>query len=160
MAQDLMRYDIMTREALRDVVRQALVRASSDGLPGAHHFYITFKTRAEGVDLDPSLLEKYPDEMTVVLEHQFWDLDVDETAFEVTLKFNGIPKYLKVPFDSVVQFHDPSVGFTLRFERAEDEADAEDAPALASAPSPEVAAKAKEAADGAEVVSLDAFRKK
>jgi hypothetical protein len=120
MAEDLMHYDQMAREALLGVVRAALRRAADKGLPGAHHFYISFLSRAPGVDLDEELLEKHPVEMTIVLEHQFWDLAVDDDAFEVTLKFNRVPKYMRVPFDAVVQFHDPSVGFTLRFEPAPD----------------------------------------
>jgi hypothetical protein len=172
MAEDLMRYDHMAREALRGVVREAIRKAADEGLPGRHHFYISFRTRAPGVDLDPDLLEKHPHDMTIVLEHQFWDLAVDEDAFEVTLKFKGVPKYIRVPFDAVAQFHDPSVGFTLRF----------DAPILASGPAPAAppagvaaigprpaappeTAKSKAGAPppqngGGQVVSIDAFRKK
>ncbi|WP_417491246.1 SspB family protein [Maricaulis sp.] len=158
MAKDLMRYDLMAQEALRGVVRQALLRAAMpQGLPGPHHFYITFRTRAPGVDLDPSLLEKYPDEMTIVLEHQFWDLEVTDTGFEVTLKFGGVPKYIKMPYSAVSRFHDPSVGFHLQFEPSltgGDGASEGDSPAKPGAkPAP---------ADGeaGQVVSLDSFRKK
>jgi len=158
MAKDLMRYDLMAQEALRGVVRQALLRAAMpQGLPGPHHFYITFRTRAPGVDLDPSLLEKYPDEMTIVLEHQFWDLEVTDTGFEVTLKFGGVPKYIKMPYSAVSRFHDPSVGFHLQFEpslTAGDETSEDDPQAKPDAkPAP---------ADGeaGQVVSLDSFRKK
>ncbi|WP_417469904.1 SspB family protein [Maricaulis sp.] len=158
MAKDLMRYDLMAQEALRGVVRQALLRAAMpQGLPGPHHFYITFRTRAPGVDLDPSLLEKYPDEMTIVLEHQFWDLEVTDTGFEVTLKFGGVPKYIKMPYSAVSRFHDPSVGFHLQFEpslTASDETSEGDSAAKPGAkPAP---------ADGeaGQVVSLDSFRKK
>lgn len=163
MAKDLMRYDVMAQEALRGVVRQALLKAGGPGgLPGQHHFYITFRTRGHGVDIDPSLLEKYPDEMTIVLEHQFWDLEVTELGFEVTLKFSGVPKYLKVPFAAVSRFHDPSVGFHLQFEADADQAaDAE--PALAASVEPEAPdeSPAKTGSDeGAQVVSLDSFRKK
>tara|TARA_R110000868_G_scaffold11516_4_gene56315 strand:+ start:1306 stop:1782 length:477 start_codon:yes stop_codon:yes gene_type:complete len=158
MAKDLMRYDLMAQEALRGVVRQALLRAATpQGLPGPHHFYITFRTRAPGVDIDPSLLEKYPDEMTIVLEHQFWDLDVTDTGFEVTLKFGGVPKYLKMPYTAVSRFHDPSVGFHLQFEpsltgNSEDNDDT---------PTPRPGPKSAPAdGEAGQVVSLDSFRKK
>ena len=87
-----------------------------DGLPGAHHFYITFLTRYPGVEIDEGLSAKYPEEITIVLEHQYWDLNAYETEFEVTLKFGGIPKYLKVPYHAITRFHDPSVGFALQFD--------------------------------------------
>lgn len=149
-----MGYEAMAREALRGVVRQALQRAADEGLPGQHHFYITFSTQAPGVDLDPELAERHPEEMTIVLEHQYWDLAVDDDAFEVTLKFGGIPKYLRVPFAAITQFHDPAVNFGLRFEAlpagAAHDMGHEDAPGPAAA---------RPAAKG-EVVSLDAFRKK
>lgn len=161
-----MRYDLLAQEALRGVIRQALLRAGGPGgLPGAHHFYITFKTTAPGVDLDPSLLERYPEEMTIVLEHQFWDLNPAEDFFEVTLKFNKVPKYMKVPYSAVHRFHDPSVGFHLQFEPIEGEAEAAgeaaDAPPAAE-PVELKPAKAKSNGNGesAEVVSLDSFRKK
>ena len=159
MAEDLMHYEDLAREALRGVVRAALRRAVDEGLPGAHHFYISFRTHAPSVDLDETLLAKHPEEMTIVLEHQYWDLAVDEDAFEVTLKFKGVPKYLRVPFAAVTQFHDPSVGFTLRFE-----APPADGAARRSAASPQAedarAPDRSEAAAGGEVVSLDAFRKR
>lgn len=153
MAKDLMGYTLMTREAMRGVVRDALRRAADDGLPGAHHFYITFATSAPGVDVAPELAEAHPDEMTIVLEHQYWDLAVDPDAFEVTLKFGGVPKYLRVPFAALVQFHDPSVEFTLRFEPGPFPEPG------ASAPRDEDADPPGEASTG-DVVSLDAFRKK
>lgn len=162
-AKDLMRYDLLAQEALRGVIREALKRAAGPGgLPGAHHFYITFKTTAPGVDLDPSLLEKYPEEMTIVLEHQFWDLNPAPDFFEVTLKFNKVPKYMKVPYSAVHRFHDPSVGFHLQFEPLDGD---EAAPAAQAEPAETVElkpAKAKSNGNGesAEVVSLDSFRKK
>lgn len=163
MAKDLMRYDVMAQEALRGVVRQALIKAGGPGgLPGQHHFYITFRTRGSGVDIDPSLLEKYPEEMTIVLEHQFWDLEVTEMGFEVTLKFSGVPKYLKVPFTAVSRFHDPSVGFHLQFEADGDSAEpAADAATDMPAHRETEESPAKTGSDeGAQVVSLDSFRKK
>lgn len=112
-----MNYDQMTQLALRGVVRDAIRRViREDGLPGAHHFYITFLTRFAGVEIDEGLAKKYPEEITIVLEHQFWDLNAYADEFEVTLKFGGIPKYLKVPYLAVTRFHDPSVGFALQFD--------------------------------------------
>ncbi len=117
MSQDLMNYEHMTQLALRGVVRDAIRRViREDGLPGAHHFYITFLTRFPDIEIDESLAKKYPEEITIVLEHQFWDLSANAEDFEVTLKFGGIPKYLKVPYNAVTRFHDPSVGFALQFE--------------------------------------------
>ncbi len=112
-----MNYEQMTQLALRGVVRDAIRRViREDGLPGAHHFYITFLTRYPGVEIDESLAKKYPEEITIVLEHQFWDLQAHANEFEVTLKFGGIPKYLKVPYHAISRFHDPSVGFALQFD--------------------------------------------
>ncbi len=150
MAHDQMGYEQMARDALRGVVREALRRAVNEGLPGAHHFYISFRTHAPGVDLDESLSEKYPEEMTIVLEHQYWDLAVDEDAFEVTLKFNDIPKYIRVPFEAVTQFADPSVNFGLKFDVAL---------SLLGEPGDDDSTPAKKGESG-QVVSLDAFRKK
>jgi len=117
MSQDLMNYEQMRSLALRGVVRDAIRRViREDGLPGAHHFYITFLTRYPGAEIDDSLAEKYPEEITIVLEHQFWDLAANADDFEVTLKFGGIPKYLRVPYHAITRFHDPSVGFSLAFD--------------------------------------------
>lgn len=141
-----MGYSQMAQEALRDVVRQAIARAGSpDGLPGGHHFYISFKTGDPGCDLDEGLLKSYPDEMTIVLEHQFWDLETTPDYFEVTLKFAGVPKYLKVPWRAVTRFHDPAVNFQLYFEYSKPE-------------NGETGDGAPDSEDT--VVSLDAFRKK
>jgi len=162
MAKDLMRYDVMAQEALRGVVKQALHKAAGPGgLPGQHHFYITFRTRGCGVDIDESLMEKYPEEMTIVLEHQFWDLDISDAGFEVTLKFSGVPKYLKVPFSAVSRFHDPSVGFHLQFEHeVEDENVAVALPETAASDNEDEVKATGSDDDGAQVVSLDSFRKK
>ena len=106
MSQDLMNYDRMTQLALRSVVRDAIRRVIREGsLPGAHHFYITFLTRFPGVDVDESLAKKYPEEVTIVLEHQYWDLKAHDDSFEVTLKFGGVPKYLSVPYTAITRFH-------------------------------------------------------
>jgi hypothetical protein len=157
-AQDLMHYDAMAQEALRGVVKAALKRAASEGLPGAHHFYITFKTDAPGVSGPSDLLAKYPDEMTIVLQHQYWDLAPGETFFSVTLQFSGQPKRLSVPYGAVTRFYDPSVQFLLQFEPPPAATAVEAKPA---APQPhEGEAPAATAEDGSKIVSLDQFRKK
>ena len=113
---DEMRYDVLTQAALRGVIRAALERAAApDGLPGAHHFYITFKTRAEGVSIPADLSAKYPDEITVVIQHQYWDLMPEAERFTVVLQFGGQPKKLVVPYMAVTRFYDPSVQFVLQF---------------------------------------------
>lgn len=112
-----MNYEQMRSLALRGIVRDAIRRViREDGLPGAHHFYITFLTRYPGAEIDDSLAERYPEEITIVLEHQYWDLAANADDFEVTLKFGGIPKYLRVPYHAITRFHDPSVGFSLAFD--------------------------------------------
>ena len=158
---DQMHYDAMAQDALRGVVKMALKRAASpQGLPGDHHFYITFKTKAPGVSGPPELLGQYPDEMTIVLQHQFWDLAPGETFFAVTLRFGGQPNRLSVPYAAVSRFYDPSVPFVLPFEVAELEA-AEDAPPAAALPAPTPADPAADSPPGdPNVVSLDRFRKK
>lgn len=167
MAEDLIRYDVLAQDALRGVVRRVLAEVAQTGLPGDHHFFITFSTRHPGVRISSRLRAQYPDEMTIVLQHQFWDLGVTDTAFEVGLSFNTVPERLHVPFQAVTAFIDPHASFGLRFDTpaAEDEAqlsasEVEDvreaAPAALATPSPPAAADAS----GAEVVSLDAFRKK
>lgn len=116
MAEDLIRYDIVIQDALRGAVRKILTEVSRIGLPGEHHFYIAFDTNAPGVRISSRLHERYPKEMTVVLQHQFWDLLVTDHAFEVGLSFGGIPEKLFVPFSSIKGFFDPSVQFALEFE--------------------------------------------
>ncbi|MGC1465956.1 MAG: ClpXP protease specificity-enhancing factor SspB [Pseudolabrys sp.] len=113
---DHIRYDLLTQQALRAVVRNVLADAAKKGLPGEHHFYITFDTHAEGVKLSPRLREQFPEEMTVILQHQFWDLTVTEQGFEVGLSFGGVPERVGAPFDAVNAFFDPSVQFGLQFE--------------------------------------------
>lgn len=194
MTKDILRYDLMVQDALKGVVRKILSEAGRDGLPGEHHFYITFRTTAPGVRLSQRLREKHPDEMTIVLQHQFWDLNVSDHAFEVGLSFSGVPERLLIPYDAITTFFDPSVQFGLKFETQDaGEAQAGEPAAPAKAPrgaasEPSVApaaplalppkpaqkalpASAKDAAEaeakpeaeeegGAQVVSLDAFRKK
>ncbi|MCP8937201.1 ClpXP protease specificity-enhancing factor SspB [Alsobacter sp. SYSU M60028] len=210
MPQDLIRYDLLVQEALKGVVRKILTDAAVSGLPGDHHFFISFRTTDPGVRISARLREKYPEEITIVLQHQFWDLIVTEHTFEVGLSFSGIPERLLVPFDALTGFFDPSVQFGLKFDLSgaepadNDEEDAEEAEAERPAPSPPTSLpspaarrhEAKEAPAGdkakghakgdakasskpdakstkapagatpaedgkpAEVVSLDAFRKK
>lgn len=113
---DQIRYDLLTQQALRGVVRSVLTDTAKKGLPGDHHFYISFDTRADGVRLSDRLRAQYPDEMTIILQHQFWDLKVGEEDFEVGLSFGGIPERLTVPFEAINGFFDPSVQFGLQFE--------------------------------------------
>lgn len=191
MAEDLIRYDILAQDALRGVLRKVLSEVAKTGLPGEHHFYLTFATKSPGVRISSRLVNQYPEEMTIVLQHQYWDLTVTEQSVEVGLSFNGVPERLLVPFTAIKSFVDPSVQFALQFEPAiaevESIADAEtsddeDAPTakIVSGPKtaepkakPKAAKKAskgddagdeakdeEDAAPQAEVVSLDAFRKK
>jgi hypothetical protein len=117
---DHIRYDILAQEALRGVVRTVLIDAAKNGLPGEHHFYISFDTHADGVRLSPRMLAEYPEEMTIVLQHQFWDLAVTEEGFEVGMSFGGIPERVAVPFAAIKAFLDPSVEFGLRFQEVGD----------------------------------------
>lgn len=161
MAEDLIGYDTLTQEAMRGVVRAALSRAiGARGLPGRHHFYITFKSEAPGVVLPDHLKARYPDEMTIVLEHQFWDLEVFPDRFRVILKFGGQPYPIVAPFAALTRFYDPSVRFGLQFDAlgvgsrmTDEETSAVGRP---DSPVDEPAAETGTAA----VVSLDAFRKK
>ncbi|HZV05083.1 MAG TPA: ClpXP protease specificity-enhancing factor SspB [Gemmataceae bacterium] len=175
MATDHIRYDVLARDALRGVLRKVLSDAAAHGLPGEHHFFITFISTAEGVKLSPRLLAQYPDEMTIILQHQFWDLVVHEDRFEVGLSFGGIPERLVVPFSAIKSFFDPSVQFGLQFEPS-DSAEppaAKNLPAaaptaashpLAPPPAPEEqpaeGEEPSKPSEGAEVVRLDRFRKK
>jgi hypothetical protein len=116
MANDLIRYDLLIQDALRGVVRRVLNEVAKEGLPGEHHFYITFRTGAPGVRLSTAMRNQYPDVMTIILQHQFWDLSVAEQNFEVGLSFRNVPERLLVPFEAVTEFSDPSVHFVLKFE--------------------------------------------
>ncbi len=164
MPEDLMRYDQLAQNALRGVVREALRKVLKSGLPGEHHFYIAFNTKYPGVILSPRIAERYPREMTVVLQHQFWNLIITEDRFEVELSFDNIPEKLVVPFNSIKGFLDPAVQFGLQFEVVPFEAqpdsnspvvkpDAVVADGAAVNPADQTPGEAK-------VVSLDAFRKK
>ena len=182
---DQIRYDLLTQQALRGVVRSVLSDAAKKGLPGEHHFYITFDTKAPGVRISERLLGQYPEEMTIILQHQFWDLEVSDTGFEVGLSFGGIPEKLTVPFEAINGFFDPSVQFGLQFEEVTEGEEQQPEPTLTqdkaagkksraatsvrptavAAPEKAPAASAPEPAPdkpmgGGEVVRLDRFRKK
>ena len=168
MATDHIRYDVLARDALRGVLRRVLSDAAEHGLPGEHHFFITFLSKADGVKLSPRLLAQYPEEMTIILQHQFWDLVVTEDRFEVGLSFGGIPERLVIPFAAIKSFFDPSVQFGLQFEPQE-AAETAGAKLPAAPPSPALSATTAEPAaaqepphgnDGATVVRFDRFRKK
>jgi len=121
---DHIRYDILAQQALRGVVRTVLADVAKKGLPGEHHFKITFNTTAPGVRLSERMRAQYPEAMTIILQHQFWDLSVGDDAFEVGLSFGGIPERLAVPFDAIIAFYDPTVQFGFQFEPIEGEAGA------------------------------------
>lgn len=183
MAVDHIRYDLLAQEALRGVVRHVLADTAKHGLPGDHHFYISFDTAAEGVRISQRLRDQYPEEITIILQHQFWDLSVNDESFEVGLSFGGVPERLVVPFSAIKGFFDPSVQFGLQFETIEagverggdpDQA-SKSAPINLTAPAPvttlggqqtdaqKPAAETEPAeADktSGEVVRLDRFRKK
>jgi hypothetical protein len=181
MADDHIRYDILAQEALRGVMRKVLAEVARTGLPGNHHFFITFLTGAPGVRVSSRLRERYPEQMTIVVQFQYWDLKVSDTGFEIGLSFSDVPEKLEVPFSAVRGFYDPSVNFELEFDvKTEETASAEEAaadtPIIAivsdkkteAKESKKKAAEAEKAektgdatpAKGADVVSLDAFRKK
>jgi hypothetical protein len=159
-SEDVIGYEALTQDALRSVVRSALQIATGPrGLPGRHHFYITFRTRAPGVVVPEHLAQRYADEMTIVLEHQFWDLEVFQDRFRVVLRFGGEPHGLIVPFAALTRFYDPSVRFGLQFETIEDAHAVEPELDFAEAEEPRAGAAAAAGAAGA-VVSLESFRKK
>lgn len=191
MAEDQIRYDVMTQSALRGVVRSVLEQIGRTGLPGEHHLYIAFDTHGPGVSVSSRLKQQYPDEMTIVLQHQFWDLEVTHDRFEVKLSFNNVPERLVIPFAEIKAFYDPSVQFGLQFgghgaandaERSISGAvpgaglpgvldkgdDSQDVAAVAdgtggkssNAPGPGGGDNDAHEGPAAEVVELDAFRKK
>lgn len=168
MSKDYIGYEALTDAAARGVVREALRRAETQGLIGSHHFYLTFKTHFPGVDIPDFLKEQYPDEMTIVLQHQFWGLKVEEDHFEVTLTFRKLPAELVIPFAAMTGFVDPGVQFGLQFKAEGDAAALAGTHTPAAAPAAPDEAKAegggaeaeKPAPTPGEVVSLDAFRKK
>ncbi|MEQ8968642.1 MAG: ClpXP protease specificity-enhancing factor SspB [Azospirillaceae bacterium] len=176
MADQRLRYDRMVERALRNVVRESLQHAAVNGLPGEHHFYMTFSTRHPGIDIPDFLRERYPEEMTIVLQYQYYGLEVNDDVFSVTLSFNNKHERLTVPLAAITTFADPSVNFALQFQaiptqEGEDEAPAipqgkpgnapeeTPAPAAADQPAAEDAPEDGGTEDGAKVVTLDSFRK-
>ena len=157
MVQDLFDYPQMVQAALRGVVREALVRTAREGLRGSHHFFVSFRTHVSGVVVPDYLLDKYPEEMTIILQHQFWGLEVGDKEFSVTVSFQNRPEQLTIPFAAITSFADPSVKFGLQFELPA--AKPRDAAALpAKAPAEETPKTPPRQA--AEIVTLDKFRKK
>lgn len=170
MAEDLIRYDLLAQAALRGVVRTVLADAARKGLPGQHHFKISFDTGAPGVVLSDRLRARFPQAMTIILQHQFWDLAVREDAFDVSLSFSGVAEKLTVPLAAVTAFFDPSVEFGFQFQPVDAAAQEHAGTAIGPEPDPN-AAEARPArkngqsdgqsdGPGGEVVSLDRFRKK
>lgn len=166
---EVLRYDLMLQRALRGVLREALAEVAERGLPGDHHLYITFRTQAPGVELADFLQARYPEEMTIVLQHEFWGLESDQEKFAVTLSFSARQERLVVPYAAVVAFADPSVKFGLQFEASSADRAPADDPAAKDEPAPAAAAeKSNGQGDGAaggdrggdKVVTLDRFRKK
>jgi hypothetical protein len=155
---DPLDYARLVREALRDVARQALRVVASDGLPGEHHFYITFRTSHPGVGLSPGLRARYPEQMTIVLQHQFRDLAVGEDAFSVTLRFGGALERVHVPFAALVTFADPGAKFGLQFEAGAEKAAAPQAEERPAEPSLAAGAPAEPAPGN--VVDIRAFRRR
>ena len=161
MGKDALRYDQMVEEALRGVVRKALAEVAESGLPGAHHFYITFDTGHPGVEISDNLKARYPDEMTIVLQYQFWGLEVEENAFAVTLSFNERQERLGIPYEAITAFADPAVKFGLRFEAQEGAPRASrTSPVDPDGESDTPAASDPPGEEAGKVVALDHFRKK
>jgi hypothetical protein len=185
MTEDMIRYDILVQNALRGVIRKVLSEVAKTGLPGNHHFFITFVTDAPGVKVSNRMREQYPEQMTIVLQHQFWDLEVTETSFDVGLSFSDVPEKLHVPFSAIRGFYDPSVNFELEFDvenadtavaPSSEPAETSEAAESGEEPAKKPAASRKKAksddgegdsdnggdttpSGGADVVSLDSFRK-
>lgn len=183
---DFIGYDGLRQAALRGMIREVLRRVEENGAPpGDHHFYISFASKAPGVSIAPQLVERFPEEMTIVIQHQFWDLEVDAEGFGVVLKFSGVPQHLYIPWDALTRFVDPSVNFGIAFEGKPGPAEGEEsgskrlgdqAPSALAAITPHGAAEPPEAAPGEDaappeaaqaggsgggtVVSIDAFRRK
>lgn len=128
MPKDMIRYDVLAQEAFRGLVKKVLAEVAHAGLPGEHHFYIIFDTRAPGVRISARLKERYPDEMTIVIQHQYWELVVNETSFEIGLSFSGVPEKLVVPFAAIRGFFDPSVEFAVQFPLVDESGNAADMP--------------------------------
>lgn len=166
---DKIGYEALTQAAMRGVVRDVLRQTARDGAPmGDHHFYITFRTKAQGVKIADHLIDRFPQDMTIVVQHQYWDLEVHDTHFEIILKFAGVPQHLFIPFSSITRFVDPSVNFGLSFESTQTENGELISPVaaltdqdkqLAGSDEAESVEKTAGSAAGT-VVNIDAFRRK
>ncbi len=161
MSEDILRYDLMIEAALRDVIRETMENVAHDGLPGDHHFYITFLTKFPGVQIPDYLRKQYPDEMTIVMQHQFFGLKIENDSICVTLSFNNVKENLSVPIDSITTFADPSVNFALQFQSTGSAKQTNEKEPVDKAASDEekLVPEEKEEALG-KVISLDKFRKK
>ncbi len=165
MSEDILRYDLMIEAALRDVVRETMETVARDGLPGDHHFYITFLTKFPGVAVPDYLRKQYPDEMTIVLQYQFFGLKLEDDSIHVMLSFNNVKENLVVPIDAITTFADPSVNFALQFQNAPEvgavgEGIGGKEPSAANAGEAEQDGNAEKKEPRGEVISLDKFRKK
>ena len=166
MADDLIRYDVLAQEAMRGVMRKVLSEVEKTGLPGEHHFFVTFLTSAPGVRISSRLREKYPEQMTIVVQHQYWDLKVSDTGFEIGLSFSDVPERLLIPFAAIKGFYDPSVNFELEFDVEMGVNENVPRAVPLGGPSRSEMPEADDESDdeaqtgSADVVSLDAFRKK
>ena len=162
MSEDLLRYDLMIEAALRDVVRETMETAARDGLPGDHHFYITFLTNFPGVKIPDYLRKQYPEEMTIVLQYQFYDLKLEDDCIHVTLSFNNIREHLVVPIDAITTFADPSVNFALQFQNAGEVGayNEKEESSVANNEEKGKDAPTEKPEPRGEVISLDKFRKK
>jgi len=168
---DSIDYPALIDGAMRSVVRTAMSQVQQHGLPGEHHFFVSFLTHYPGVSLSDHLKQRYPDEMTIVVQHQFWDLTVREHDFSVTLSFSNVPETLTIPFDALTAFADPSIKFGLQFHRGEWEEEEESVHCPATGRTgrempPEASfdeeppTEANPPANDSKVISIDAFRKK
>lgn len=167
MTDDVLRYDLMIEAALRDVVRETLMTVEQTGLPGEHHFYITFLSNYPGVSIPEYLHKQYPEEMTIVLQYQFFGLKLEDDTFTVTLSFNNVKEELVIPIEAITTFADPSVNFALQFQSGQDADEDEDGEDSDDDEMPGTKVKksaSKKEGDAeekrGEVISLDSFRKK
>lgn len=160
---DYIGYEALTQAAMRGVIRETLRQVAAESMPpGEHHFYITFRSKAPGVKMADHLVERFPDEMTIVIQHQFWDLEVEEGHFEIVLKFAGVPQHIYVPYAAITRFVDPAVNFALSFDRPAASGEGKDvvAPAAEHRDVSEEATPSAAGDGGSTVVSIDAFRRK
>lgn len=161
MASDKIRYDILVKDALRDVIKKVLFETAKNGLPGEHHFFITFSTGAPNVKISSRLKARYPDRITIVLQHQFWELEVDDLGFEVSLSFADVSEKVYVPFEAIEIFCDPAAGFESSFETIKHDAIGEVLELVEQASENNTTSQSVDAekTEKAQIVSLEAFRK-